>query len=1193
MTPTPCQRLALAAALITWCAANTTAQVVRDGSLGDTPAGPLAGPNYQIPPNLGRQVGTNLVHSFSTFNLNTGESATFTGPASTLNVLARVTGGAPSSINGLLQTQGMPSANLVLINRAGVLIGPTAQINIAGSFIVTTADRVRLVDGGVVNADLSDDSKITTAPPSAFGFVSATPAGVTVQGTPEQQATLIGSPGRAVSIVSGPVQILGGQIVAPGGQVNVASVASAGDVQLDSANPQASPQVPAQVQRGDVTGFGAVLVADGLAGGRVEIVGGNVTFDTSGITANSVGDGDGRGIHIDATGGATLSGSVVTTDNAGAGMGGPVSIHAGVFTMVNGAKVVTNTTGAGQPGLIDIQTGVVFIDGGGVSESTQVLSVSQSPAATPIGVDTNDVSITADTLTITNAGEVVTLTLGPATGADLIIDARVVTIDGSAADLPSPSQIISRTIAQTGGGPSGELRLNVDDLVMLGRASIGSGAFGDGAGGAIRIDANTIMIDAMGAADGLVASLTISPFNGGDSGDVVINTQTLDLLRGGSVNSLTFGTGGSGNVTVNADTIRGDRAGETVFTGISSTSAFPFFGGKAGDVSVNTRVLELTNATLDSSSLGDADSGAITVNATDRVTLTNTARIGVEALLGGTGAGGSIAVNTSILEVATGSEITSSTEGTGPGGSIMLTATDHAEFRGGLVRSDTVKVVGGAAGGSIVIDAPVIHLLEGTVVSSTSFGSGDAGAITLNAQTLVIDGSETVGFTGVRSETRGTYTSGVADLSVSFDITHAAANNVGVTLISPDGTEVRLFNGFNSFPQGDANFADTSFDDAAALPIAGSPAPHTGTFQPIEPLAAFVGQSAQGVWTLEVDDSLLFEGGQLDAWSLRIGEQTFTSNDVPQVLPDLATTPSTITIDQPLTVPGAPGDLGGGRGGNVTINATTLRVTNNAQVSVASRGAGVGGDAIIKTTTAIVTEGGQISASTSRPDVGGVGGRVTIDTRSLELNTGGRLTSESLGSGNAGSVDVTASQNVTLRDGGAVTTQAPLSAGGNVVIQSGQITVDQSRVEAQAGGDGGNIELSATGLLSATSSEITARAGNDGGVISITADPTILSQSLIDGRAGGEPVFVRITSDRFLSSDSQILTRALVAPPEVDIAGGLVVLPSRLQDSAAQLRELCSISLEGEVSSLRVRSKGGLAPLPGAWRPFIFDPSSD
>ena len=40
----------------------------------------LTGPNFAVPAGLGKQVGPNLFHSFSTLNLDRGETATFQPP---------------------------------------------------------------------------------------------------------------------------------------------------------------------------------------------------------------------------------------------------------------------------------------------------------------------------------------------------------------------------------------------------------------------------------------------------------------------------------------------------------------------------------------------------------------------------------------------------------------------------------------------------------------------------------------------------------------------------------------------------------------------------------------------------------------------------------------------------------------------------------------------------------------------------------------------------------------------------------------------------------------------------------------------------------------------------------------------------------------------------------------------------------
>src|SRR5688572_1917869 len=99
------RRLALLSGLgLLWALlASSQAQSTLDGRLG--PLGPLAGPHARIGAELGQIRGSNLFHSFGQFNVPTGGSATFAGPATIANILSRVTGGQPSSIDGVLRSE--------------------------------------------------------------------------------------------------------------------------------------------------------------------------------------------------------------------------------------------------------------------------------------------------------------------------------------------------------------------------------------------------------------------------------------------------------------------------------------------------------------------------------------------------------------------------------------------------------------------------------------------------------------------------------------------------------------------------------------------------------------------------------------------------------------------------------------------------------------------------------------------------------------------------------------------------------------------------------------------------------------------------------------------------------------------------------------------------------------------------------
>jgi filamentous hemagglutinin family protein len=146
--------------------AISQAQLTLDGSLG--PRGPQPGPNYRIGADLGQTRGSNLFHSFGEFNVPTGGSATFTGPNTIANILSRVTGGQPSSIDGILRPE-IAGANLYLLNPSGVLFGPNASLDVSGSFHVSTADFLRFADGAKFFANLGQESVLTVAPPAAFG----------------------------------------------------------------------------------------------------------------------------------------------------------------------------------------------------------------------------------------------------------------------------------------------------------------------------------------------------------------------------------------------------------------------------------------------------------------------------------------------------------------------------------------------------------------------------------------------------------------------------------------------------------------------------------------------------------------------------------------------------------------------------------------------------------------------------------------------------------------------------------------------------------------------------------------------------------------------------------------------------------------------------------------------------------------
>lgn len=118
----------------------------------------------------GSRAGNNLFHSFSLFNVQGGEIANFWSQADIRNILARVTGGSISYINGLIQVLGGQS-NLFLMNPAGFIFGPNASLNVPAAFIATTARQVNF-PGGTFDMHTTDVQRLVGNPVGLGDFGS-------------------------------------------------------------------------------------------------------------------------------------------------------------------------------------------------------------------------------------------------------------------------------------------------------------------------------------------------------------------------------------------------------------------------------------------------------------------------------------------------------------------------------------------------------------------------------------------------------------------------------------------------------------------------------------------------------------------------------------------------------------------------------------------------------------------------------------------------------------------------------------------------------------------------------------------------------------------------------------------------------------------------------------------------------------
>ncbi len=754
------------------------AEVVLDGSMGTS--GSVGGPFYDISATLGKQVGGNLFHSFSRFNVLTGEIAAFSGPNSVNNILARVTGGSASSIDGTIRST-IPGANFYLINPAGVMFGPNASLDVSGSFTVTTADYVKLSDGGRFEATVPENSVLTTAAPAAFGFLSGAPSAITFQGS-----LLLVPTGKSLSVVGGDITIENANLIAPQGTINLISAASAGEAVMEGAvfntdsftalgsisitETRDEADMPAHDFSGELIGS---LDTCGDGGGKIFIRAGTLFVDAAQMHSDTYGDLNGQGIDVSIAGETTLTnwgglysmsysngdagavtlqtGSLhgdmgyIETDARAAGNAGSISVQAGE---IDGTfSFYADTYDVGNGGDIEISADTMNFVYANITSSS-VYGLGNAGNITLTGKSINldywtlvfsdtwygegragDIKISADTLNVTDGSWVSTTTwLGPGKGGDIYIKADTVNVSG--ADEGYPAQISSATV--DGSGNAGNIRIDARSVNVTNGGSINSTSMyeaGEGKAGNIEINAK---------------SVTVS----GYATDPSYSDPTLVYYLPSTIGSDTLGSGSGGQILINADSIAITNSGRI------SSSTRSGSTGEGGIIELNTDSLNITGGgQIMTTSSGSGGAGTITVNA-EKVSISgagdlgdmviswwyaaeNQKHSGIYSNADSEGIAGSIAVIADSLHMRDGAAISSESSGTGDAGDIHLTIRDEIILKNAAVTTAAAD----ADGGNIIIDPVLLFLQDSNITATVNGGAGNGGNISIEADYVVLAGS--------------------------------------------------------------------------------------------------------------------------------------------------------------------------------------------------------------------------------------------------------------------------------------------------------------------------------------------------------------------------------------------------------------------------------------------------------------------
>lgn len=558
------------------------------------------GPAYQITNANGKTVGKNLLVSFSRFDVDAGESVTFSPSQPVTNVIARVTGGTASHINGTIISQ-IPDGQLFLINPSGILIGAGARFEVQGALHLSTAQQLEFADGTKLDTRGGANPTLSSADPAAFGFLAAPKPITSTDAVFTFPTDDVARVRNTFSLTASDLTLVGTQFNAPGATVALHASAPNGRVTVPTLASAGTSSAPG----GSVTLRGSAAsqsTIDAQEGGLIGITGGTIVLNNALLNAN-VGSTPGQSVTIRGESVTLTSSSSLFASSEGAvpaasieltgtrdlvmeegskavsnlsddrATARPIRINGGAVTIQRGAFVQGATsTAANGPGIV-VNASSLLIDGGAVDPANpdaerpftglQTETSSDLPGAGRGG----DITIDAGTLTILREAEVFARTIGAGRAGDVLITGDNMTVD--AADLGFTG-IESRVGIGSSGGAGGviDIALTGDLLIRKGGA-ISATTFGLGTGGDVRIEAQNVFATEVGL--GNIDAVTGEPFNGvfsrsnrrdaqgnplpgGPAGTIDILAREQILVDRGSTIGTQSGAGG-GNITLSAPTV--------------------------------------------------------------------------------------------------------------------------------------------------------------------------------------------------------------------------------------------------------------------------------------------------------------------------------------------------------------------------------------------------------------------------------------------------------------------------------------------------------------------------------------------------------------------------------------------------------------------------------------------------------------
>jgi filamentous hemagglutinin family protein len=749
-------------------------------------------------------------------------------------------------------------------------------------------------------------------------------------------SNIIGLGAEAIT-KGGDIQITTGSLSLTNGAVINTSVLGKGNagnininardiIQLDGVVNNA----PGGIQSNLLTGVGK--------GGNIQITTGSLLLTNgAGVSSDTIGRGDGGNITISARDRVAIEGfggSGVTSTAVGnetiqtVGNAGDIRITTGELLLKNGGSIKAFNGAQGKGGNItlDVANTTTF-------DGFNAFGLPSS-ADSFVGGSSNDagnIQLKTGSLFLINGGQINTSIVGDGgnAGKITIVGRDRISIDGVASNVASVDGRFFdvsglNSSLGSGEGRGGDIEITTGSFSLTNGAGLSTSTNGRGNAGNITINArDTVSFDGVGKRQFSNASSTVANAVG-NGGDIRINAKALFLTNGAGINTFSFGQGNAGNIIIDtSERVTLDGAGNNNSPFSSTISAFADASGNGGEIQIKTGIFTATNGG-NISTFARRNAGNIIINARDAVSfggVANNGRLsGASSFLvaGGVGKGGNIEVTTPQLSVTNGSQLSSSTNGKGNGGDIVINAPDTVKFDGAGAFSTVESTAVGNAG-NIKLNAGSLSLLNAGQLSATTVGQGNAGDIAINVRdTVKIDGVSSNGSSGIFSAV-GTTGKG-------------NAGNIKLTAGSLSFTNGGLLN-VTTFGQGNAGDIVINTRDAVDIDGVGSNGNSSGIFSSV---------GTEGIG----------KGGNIEVQSQRLSVSSASISS---------------------------SGVGVGNAGDININSRSVKLDRG--LIGATTNSTDGGNINIKAADfLLLRRGSAISTTAGFAQAGGNGGNITIDT---------------------------------------------------------------------------------------------------------------------------------------------------------------------------------------------------------------------